>query len=427
MPKGYARYVLVVMVGINFLNYLDRWVPAAAAMPIQREFHLDDQQLGLLGAAFLIVYALGALPFGLWADRGVRKIVIGTGVTVWSLATLLTGFARNYFQLFVTRAAVGVGEASYYPAGTALLGDYFPKGARSRAMSIWNAGTALGIAVGFAGGAFVAQHWGWRTAFFITAGPGLLFAVLAFNLREPLRGAAEERGPRLGVTEHANLGSLIALMRIRTLRAVILAQTALFFVLAANAFWLPVALSRRFGLGVAAAGSVAGGVIVIGGLLGTLLGGWLGDYRSRRHPRGNLEVGIAGFLLATVTITVALLTTSFSLFLVAFFLTVIFLYLYAGPFVAISQNIVVPSLRASATTLTLLIAHLLGDSYSTYVVGSLSKQLGSLTNALLLVSPALLLAAAAVAAMGLGSIERDTAAMEQAWAGATPGEVPGVA
>src|ERR687885_2460412 len=113
------------MVGINFLNYLDRFILPVAASKVQQEFHLSDKALGGLATAFLIVYALSAVPFGIWADRGVRKTVVAVGVTIWSLATFFTGFTRNYAQLFISRAILGVGEASYYPAGTSLLADYF--------------------------------------------------------------------------------------------------------------------------------------------------------------------------------------------------------------------------------------------------------------------------------------------------------------
>src|SRR5256885_2986013 len=155
MPRGYARYVLGVMVGINFLNYLDRYILPSVATKIQAEFHLTDSQVGLLGSAFLLVYAVATIPFGIWADRGVRKTVVAVGVTIWSLATLFTGLARNYVQLFAARAVLGIGEASYYPAGTALLGDYFRKEGRAPAVAILAAGTAVGIAVGFAGGGTV--------------------------------------------------------------------------------------------------------------------------------------------------------------------------------------------------------------------------------------------------------------------------------
>ncbi|HKB47323.1 MAG TPA: MFS transporter, partial [Ktedonobacterales bacterium] len=250
MPARYALYVLGLMVGINLLNYMDRWVGSAVAPLIQAEFDLSDFSIGLLGSAFTLVYALAALPFGLWADRGRRNVVLGAGVLIWSLATLLTGLTRNFAQLFATRAVLGIGEASYFPAGTSLLGDYFPRHLRGRVMSIWSAGSAIGIALGFAGGGLIAASLGWRAAFFASAVPGVVFAILAFRLREPLRGSAEERGPRLERTTDASLKTMFGLLRIASLRWTILSQTALFFVLGADAYWLPTLLTRRFGMSV---------------------------------------------------------------------------------------------------------------------------------------------------------------------------------
>jgi MFS family permease len=414
MPKRYAIYVLCLMFGINFLNYMDRWVGSAVAPLIQSEFVLSDFSVGLLGSAFTLVYALAALPFGLWADRGSRRVVIGTGVALWSVATLVTGFTTNFLQLFATRAVLGIGEASYFPAGTSLLGDFFPRRLRGRVMSIWSAGSAFGIAAGFAGGGLLAARFGWRPAFFVTALPGLVLAILAFRIREPLRGAAEPEGPLLEHTHDASLRNMLGLLRIRTLRYTILSQTALFFVLGADAYWLPTLLTRRFGMSVAEAGTLSGAVIVAGGLLGTLVGGYMADWRRRHSLRADLEVSIAGFLAAAVLVGLALVVPAVW-FVPLFLLSVISLYLYTGPFTAISQNVVVPSMRGSAVTITLLIAHLFGDSYATAVVGLLSDAIGSLQLALLIVSPALLLVAAGLAALALGSISADTLNMDRQW------------
>ena len=420
MPKGYARYALAVMVGINFLNYMDRYVPTAVSPIIQKEFHLNDTSVGLLASSFLIIYAICALPFGYWADRGVRKIVIGTGVTIWSLATLFTGFARNFFQLFLSRAILGIGEASYYPAGTSLLSDYFPKDQRGRVMSIWGVGSTFGIAVGFAGGGYIADKFGWRNAFFFAAVPGILFALLAFGLREPLRGSAEERGPAVRQTNDASFRTFLSLMRIPTLRATILAQTVLYFVLASNAFWLPTLLVRRFSLSVSQAGLFAGVVLVLGGLIGTLSGGWIADRLARKNPAAHLQVGIVGFLIGAVFIVISLLAPlnigPIPIFVPAFLITVIALYLNAGPFTAVAQNVLSPGLRASGVTMLLFVAHVFGDSHSTFDVGFLADRLGSLQAALLITSPTLLVVAAIIAATGLRSVRPDVQAMEDEWA-----------
>ena len=409
------------MVGINFLNYMDRWVAAAASPLIQKEFNLSDALIGLLGSAFLLVYAVAALPFGYWADRGVRRTVVGIGVTIWSLATLFTGFARSYVQLFASRAILGIGEASYYPAGTSLLADYFPKDQRGRVMSIWGAGSALGIAVGFAGGGYIADKFGWRNAFFFAAVPGILCALLAFGMREPLRGSSEERGPALKQTRDASLRRFLGLMRIPTLRAAILSQTVLYFVLASNAFWLPTLLHRRFDLSISQAGLLAGVVLVVGGLIGTLTGGWIADRLARTTPAAYLQVGIAGFLIGAVFIVISLLAPMnigpIPIFVPAFLITVVCLYLHSGPFTAVSQNVVSPGLRASGVTMLLFVSHVFGDSHSTFDVGFLSDRIGSLQVALLITSPTLLILAAVIAATGLRSVRPDTQAMEDEWAG----------
>ena len=417
VTRGYARYVLAVM---------DRYVGAAASPLIQKEFHLDDSQVGILGSAFLLVYALAAVPFGYWADRGIRKTVVAAGVAIWSVATLFTGFARSFPQLFVSRAVLGIGEAGYYPAGTSLLSDYFPKEERGRVMSIWGAGSTFGIAVGFAGGGYIAEKFGWRSAFFFAAVPGILFALLAFGLREPLRGSAESIGRAVERIHEASLRNFLDLLRIRTLRATILSQTLLYFVLASNAFWLPILLTRRFNLSVGKAGLLAGVVLVVGGLIGTLAGGWIADRRAKTNPAAHLEVGIAGFLLGAVFITVALVAPlnagPIPVFVPAFLLAVACLYLYSGPFTAVAQNVVSPGLRASAVTMLLFVSHVFGDSHSTFDVGVISTHVGSLQTALLITSPTLLVLAAIIAATGLRSVKRDVQTMEDEWAarGASP-------
>jgi sugar phosphate permease len=305
---------------------------------------------------------------------------------------------------------LGVGEAGYYPAGVSLLGDHFPRERRGRAMAIWNAGSVLSIAA----------RYGWRTAFFCAAVPGLALALLTYLMREPLRGTAGAVGPRLRRTREATVANFLRLLRIPTLRWLIVAHTLLYFVLvlAANAFWLPTVLGRHFGLSLSAAGLLAGTVLAAGGLISTLLGGWIGDHLGCHRPTGLLEVGIVGFVVAAGTIAVALLgpvqVGGVPIFVPAFFLTVVCVYLYQALFTAAAQNVVTPGLRAGAITMLLLIAHVLGDSHSTADVGLLSDHLHSLPLAPLVTSVPLLLLAAA--ALGLRTVKADVRAMEERWA-----------
>jgi nitrate/nitrite transporter NarK len=230
----------------------------------------------------------------------------------------------------------------------------------------------------------------------------------------------EKLGPTLKRTTDATARTFVNLMRIPTLRAAILAQTVLYFVLASNAFWLPTLLHRRFDMSLSSAGLLAGVVLVVGGLIGTLGGGWIADRRAKSRPAAHLEVGIAGFLIGAVFIIIALVAPlnigPVPVFVPAFLITVIALYLHAGPFTALSQNVVSPALRASCVTLLLFVSHVFGDSHSTFDVGWISDHIHSLQLALLITSPTLLVVAAIIAATGLRTVKADADTMEAEWA-----------
>jgi uncharacterized membrane protein YeaQ/YmgE (transglycosylase-associated protein family) len=161
-------------------------------------------------------------------------------------------------------------------------------------------------------------------------------------------------------------------------------------------------------------------VLVAGGLIGTLAGGWIADRRAKSDPSAHLQVGIAGFLLGAIFISVALVAPlnvgPIPVFVPAFVLAVVCLYLYSGPFTAVAQNVVSPGLRASAVTMLLFISHVFGDSHSTFDVGWISDRIGSLQTALLITSPTLLVLAAIIAATGLSTARRDVETMEREWA-----------
>lgn len=176
--QGYARYIFWLMFSINVINYIDRWVFSLLLPLIQTDrtfcqagshahYCINDFQTGLLSSSFILIYAVGALPLGLLADRIKRKNVIAAGVALWSAATLITAFVSSFWGLLLTRTWLGFGEASYNPAGTSLLSSYFPGKRRAQIMSRWAAGALVGFAVGIILGGLVAQlTQNWRLAFF---------------------------------------------------------------------------------------------------------------------------------------------------------------------------------------------------------------------------------------------------------------------
>src|SRR5215472_15746975 len=189
-----AMRALIVLTAINLFNYMDRYVVPPILSDLKRAMALSDTQLGWLAGAFMIVYMILALVFGALGDRGSRTRPIAIGVFVWSLATMLSGFARNYPQLLAGRALVGVGEAAYVAIAPVLLADLFSAQSRGRVYSVLNMAIPVGSALGFIVGGQVSAHFGWRAAFFVAGIPGLLLAAAVLWLPDPPRGSRDAAG-----------------------------------------------------------------------------------------------------------------------------------------------------------------------------------------------------------------------------------------
>ncbi len=385
--------LFAVLFGINVLNYTDRYVLPAVVSQVKTDFALSDTEVGFLGTAFLLVYAVSAVPAGIIADRFRRTSLIGYGVAVWSVATLITGFTHSFGQLFGARALLGIGEAAYFPPSTTLLADTFPLERRARLMSWWGLATPLGVFLGFAVGGLMGQAFGWRAAFSFVAVPGLVLAIVVSRLQDPPRGASERL--LAGAGAEAWTTTVRKILAARSLSFSILSQALAFFVLGGVSFWIPYYLNLQFGLSVGSSGILSGALFVVGGGIGTLLGGHLADFlRERGVSSARLLVPALGFVVSAPVILAAVVTTSVTVFLVLFFLAGGLLQMYSGPMTALSQDVVVPGRRARAVALSLLIAHVLGDAFSPAAIGILSDALGSLQTSLLLAPVAIVVAAA---------------------------------
>jgi MFS family permease len=414
--RVYAVYAVALLAAMALFNTVDLTVLPAVLSSIQAEFHLSDTELGLLNAAFTVAFAVSAIPIGYWADRGSRRMIIGVGVAVWSLFTLLTGLTQSFAQMLAVRSVVGIGEASYQPAGGSLIGDYYDKGRRGRANAAVVTLGGLGIGGGFIIGGAVGLQFGWRAAFFLVAGPGLLLALLAFTIREPLRGAAESAGPRLAAARDTGLRAFGRLLRVRSFVAAVAASVLSLFGFSILGF-LPLYVERRFGLDLAQAGGLVGIPQLGATILATPLVGALIDWRARRTPRAAVEVGFGGTLLAGLGAIVMFTAGSLPVFVAG---EIVFSVMATAATLApivIMQNVVVPSLRASAGSLNLTASRLLGSALSPIVVGAVSDLAhGNLGLSMLVLGPSAFVLSAGSLALALGSMKQDAGAMEASWA-----------
>jgi MFS family permease len=391
----FAARGLFVLTLINLLNYLDRYVPSAVLPQLKASgIVTTDFQLGFLAPGFVVVYMLAAPAFGYLGDRRSRTRPIAIGVALWSLATMWSGLSRTYWQLFASRAAVGIGEAAYATISPALLADYYPPARRGRIFAIFYMAIPVGAALGYVVGGLVSQAWGWRAAFLVAGLPGLLLAFWVLRLPDPPRGTTEPLGGLITASPAERPGVLRALRRTATLylqlarqasyALTVLGYAAYTFAVGGLAFWMPTFLERVRAVPVSQATTGFGAIVVVTGFLGTFSGGWLGDYCLRYTRQAYLWVsGIATLLALPLAIT-SLTSASPSVFYPALVVAELLLFMSTGPINSVIVSLVSPAHRASAVALSVLAIHLLGDVISPPLIGSVSDH-SSLGEGVLLV------------------------------------------
>jgi MFS family permease len=365
------RAILALLTALNLLNYLDRFVLSSVLKPLQEELRLSNFVGGSLATVFLLGFFVTSPIFGHWADRSSargRRVLLFTGVAVWSLATIATGFARGPVSLIAARALVGVGEASYVSLAPTIIDEVAPPARRGRWLSIFYTAIPVGAALGYVtGGAVLSATHSWRQAFYVAGVPGLLLGIACLFVEEPARRVVAERA---GLLEGAG-----RLLGIPLYRSIVLGQAAFTFALGGFAYWAPTYLAARYGMETGRASFLFGMVTVAGGAIGTIAGGWLGDRATRGNTedtpiaRGNLTLVALATAVAALLAAAAIAGGTATMFFVLVLPCEIALFIPGGPFnVALLRSAPV-ELRASAMALSIFISHLLGDLWSPPLIG----------------------------------------------------------
>ncbi|MFL5417732.1 MAG: spinster family MFS transporter [Myxococcales bacterium] len=372
LPEG-AGFALAVLTAMNLLNYLDRYVPSAVKDLFKKDLGLTDTQTSLPLTAFVIVYMITSPVFGSLADKWPRKVVIASGVALWSLATAAASLAHGFAFFLFARALVGVGEAAYATLSPPLLADFYPAERRNKVLTIFYIAIPVGSALGYILGGEVGVLLGWRWAFLIAGLPGLAAAGLVLLVKEPGRGRfdvdAAARPPPWPT-------ALRLLAKNREYVLAVAGYTAVTFASGALADWFPTFLNRHREMGLDDADRLTGFSAVVGGLAGTITGGRVADALKgfTRHPY--LAVCAIATGIATLLACVALLATSKPVIVAFIFAAQFFLWWYNAPVNAVLVNTVPSAMRARAFSLSILCIHLLGDAISPTVVGVVSDRSG---------------------------------------------------
>ena len=409
--------LLVILTGLNLLNYIDRFVLNAVRTPLANDFGISYGASGRLVTAFMLGYFVTSPFFGYLGDRISRKWLIAAGIFVWSLATVLTGFAGGFATMLWFRVLVGLGEASYATISPSLISDVYGPGRRNNALTIFYAAIPVGAALGYLLGGEVQAHWGWRHAFIFAGAPGLLMAVVLLPFAEPRRGEADTPGG--AEIAKPNWRGFLKLFANPNYNLVVWGYVAYTFALGAFAFWGPTFFETVHSLPTAKADRFFGGVMVVAGVVGTLSGGLAATAWQRRNPAGYASMLGLSTLAAVPVSFFALQATNTTLAMSLMALAMLLLFLSTGPVNTLILETVPVNLRASAMALSIFLIHLFGDMWSPEIVGRLADAWGkNLQRATLILPVALLVCAALWGSLALKTMRTPRRAV------ANPNELP---
>ena len=357
------------------INFVDRQILSVLIEPIKADLGLSDSQLGFLtGFAFAIFYATLGVPIGRLADRVNRVSIIAGAVTLWSVMTALGGLAQNFWQLAAARVGVGVGEAGCTPPAHSMIADLFPPVRRASAMSIYQLGVPIGSVAGLMAGGWINEVWGWRVALMAVGLPGLAVAlVLKLVVSDPPRGRSEEtKTDDLSVSFLEAVGLI---WRIKSFRNIGYGMALAALGAYGTMTWFPAFLMRSYGIGSGEAASWLGPLGLLGGVSGTLAGGFLTDRLSRRDPRWYTWVPAIGLVIGIPAFAWICLTAEFAVVIGLLVLPNFFGSIHTGPSFAMVQSLAPIRVRAMASAIILLVINLIGMGLGPLVIGVLSEWL----------------------------------------------------
>lgn len=375
---SYKRYVVVLCMVAYIFSYVDRQILALLVGPVKADLNLSDTQFSLLhGLAFSLMYALMGIPIARLSDRHSRPLIIAVGISVWSLATAACGISKNFWQLFVARMTVGVGEAALSPAAYSMFADLFPVSKLGRVVGIYSTGAFIGAGLAFIiGGMVIGMVEGmgaptlplvgtvrpWQMVFFVVGIPGLLLAVLmVVTVKEPHR-----KDVLVHTTVEVDQTSLRATMGFvfkhkMTFLCHFLGFSFYAMALFAYLSWLPAFYARNYALDATQIGYFLGAVVLLANTSGVYMGGYLSDYLHRKgHSDAPMYAGAIGAIFT------ALLGAWFALvdnvwLSLALIVPAMFFLSFPMPTSTAAMQILAPNqMRAQVAAIFLFVSNLIG-------------------------------------------------------------------
>lgn len=373
-PTKRAWVVLGILCFVYILNFLDRQLLAILAKPIQDTLNISDTQLGLItGLYFAFFYCFIAIPVGWLADRTHRVGILSLACGIWSAATLACGLAKSYPQLVIARMTVGFGEAGGVPPSYAIITDYFPKGNRGRALSIFNLGPPIGAALGIAFGAAIAAAFSWRMAFIVLGGIGIVTAIgVALFVKEPPRGAFDKVSDQERQEKAKFWETLKMFFSRKSLMLAALGSGSTQFITYGLGNFTTLYLMRDKGMTLSEVALWYSLIVGFGMGAGILVSGWAIDRFTRKSKQAYALVPAASLALAIPFYLAFVWAPTWEWSLI-FLIGPMFLnYFYLSSSVALVQEEVKPNQRVMSGALLLLVMNFIGLGLGPTYVGAAS-------------------------------------------------------
>jgi MFS family permease len=369
----YKHYLLILLTIVATFNYVDRYVLSLAMESIKQEFQLSDSQLGFLtGFGFAAFYAVAGIPIARWADRGNRNIIVTLTTGLWSAMVALCALAGNFTQLLLIRVGVAVGEAGCTPPANSLIADYFERAERPRAMAIYWLCGPLAVVIGYLGGGWLIEYFGWRMAFIIVGLPGILLALL---VKSTLREPRLKQSARIVESQPSFKDVLVTLWRRQTLRYIVVAFTVNYFFGLGFAQWVPTFLIRSYGMEVGEVGTWTALIWGGFGFVGIYLGGYLAHRYALCKEALQLRCCAATFVVAGFFYLGAFLSINPYQAIAFMSVAAVIGTLGSGPVFSAIQTLVDDQMRSITLAVIFLLANFIGLGLGPLAVGALSDLL----------------------------------------------------
>lgn len=403
--RNYRKYILGTLLTVYIFNFIDRTIINILTEPIKESFGVEDWQMGLLGGpAFAILYTFVGIPIARFSEKNHRVWIIAASVALWSLMTVLCGFATSFIALFIFRIGVSIGEAGCSPPANSIIADYFIPAERSTAVSVYALGIPLGGMVAYVFGGFIvgsldgatigtlltSWNWmwavnmldwqnieGWRVAFVVVGVPGIIVAIIVkMTVKEPPRGYTDPL--EMQNKEQVGFGEVLKILSEKpSYWHVTMGVTIASFVNYGVGQFLVSFLIRTHELSIFDASVKIAMALAVMASIGTYMSGFLADKYAKRFPKalawipmlaliGVIPMHVTGYLAESLWLAVPLMMVGQML-----------LYTYLCPLYAVPSGVVDSRMRATAVAITLFIVNLLGYGLGPPLIGGLSTILNS--------------------------------------------------